>query len=166
MAPNPDKQFPNLPEEEQEVELEPVVMGPPAYGSPDPESNTNTLLPLVDDPMRTAASAADEAAAVRDQANYSKMDKDVLAQMASDRGLEVEGTGANGNVKKSDLVSALTAADAEDMDSRDFISRVEAATDEDQLDEAEEFYENSGKEYASVEKAIDKKRAELEEASS
>lgn len=36
------------------MELEPVVFGPPAYGSPDPATAGNTLLPLVDNPMATA----------------------------------------------------------------------------------------------------------------
>lgn len=72
MPPNSEKMFPNLSEEEQDVELEPVVMGPPAYGSPDPATAENTLLPLVDDPHHTAADAADEAAKLREEESAEK----------------------------------------------------------------------------------------------
>ena len=42
---------------------------------------------------------------------YAGMGKDDLQAEADGRGLTVEGTGANGNVTKADLLSALTAHD-------------------------------------------------------
>lgn len=42
---------------------------------------------------------------------YESMTVDDLHEMADTRGLTVDGTGANGNVLKSDLVAALEADD-------------------------------------------------------
>ena len=43
--------------------------------------------------------------------DYSALSKDDLEKEAAERGLEVEGSGADGNVVKDDLISALEQSD-------------------------------------------------------
>lgn len=50
---------------------------------------------------------------VVEEGGYASQSKDDLQAEAASRGLTVEGTGANGNVTKDDLVAALTAFDEE-----------------------------------------------------
>lgn len=42
--------------EDQNMEIKPTVMGPPAFGSPDPNTTATTLAPLVDHPRRALLS--------------------------------------------------------------------------------------------------------------
>lgn len=53
---NPSE-FPNayVGEEGQGMEMKPVVVGPPAYGSPDPHTSAGRLLPLEQHPLRADA---------------------------------------------------------------------------------------------------------------
>ena len=37
---------PYLPEDEQDMEMKPVILGPPGYGSPDPETQNATMVPI------------------------------------------------------------------------------------------------------------------------
>jgi hypothetical protein len=48
----PEKNFPSFREEDQHMAaaLEPVVIGPPAYASPDPATNANALVPVEEHP--------------------------------------------------------------------------------------------------------------------
>jgi hypothetical protein len=48
----PEKDFPSFREEDQDMAhaLEPVIIGPPAYASPDPDTNANTLVPVDEHP--------------------------------------------------------------------------------------------------------------------
>lgn len=159
LAPKNEKMFPNRVEEDQDVELQPVFVGPPAYGSPEGDQLGNQLVPLVDDPHHTAAMASERARS--ESGDYSKMKKAELSKLAEER--EIEGAS---EMKKDELVAALNAADSEDMNSADFKDRVNAASSMEELEEAENFYVDSGQSYSSVEKAIEKKRAELEEENS
>lgn len=104
------------------MELEPVVMGPPAYGSPDPETANQTLLPLVDNSMVTAeegttsedyAAGAEAGAGAEITENYDEHSKEELQAEADRRGLEIEGSGKEGNVLKDDLIEALEDDDEE-----------------------------------------------------
>jgi Rho termination factor, N-terminal domain len=42
---------PYMSEEDQNVEMKPAVVGPPAYGSPDPASQAGRLVPIADHPL-------------------------------------------------------------------------------------------------------------------
>lgn len=44
------------------AELEPVLVGPGAYGSPDPRTSESVMLPISDDPNVTQVARTDEAA--------------------------------------------------------------------------------------------------------
>jgi pyruvate/2-oxoglutarate dehydrogenase complex dihydrolipoamide acyltransferase (E2) component len=45
------QQNPNVSEEEQGMEMTPVIVGPPAYGSPDPSTSQGRLMPLEQHPL-------------------------------------------------------------------------------------------------------------------
>jgi pyruvate/2-oxoglutarate dehydrogenase complex dihydrolipoamide acyltransferase (E2) component len=46
-----DRNNPYLPEDLQHMEMQPVVMGPPPFGSPDPVTSAGRLLPIEDHPL-------------------------------------------------------------------------------------------------------------------
>lgn len=46
-----DLRNPYMSEEDQGVEMKPAVVGPPAYGSPDPVSGAGRLVPIADHPL-------------------------------------------------------------------------------------------------------------------
>lgn len=46
-----DRNNPYLPEDLQHMEMQPVVMGPPPFGSPDPTTSAGRLLPIDDHPL-------------------------------------------------------------------------------------------------------------------
>jgi hypothetical protein len=49
-----DKMWPNRQEDEQDMEMEPVVISPPGYGSPDPQTQEGTLGPVEDSALDIA----------------------------------------------------------------------------------------------------------------
>jgi pyruvate/2-oxoglutarate dehydrogenase complex dihydrolipoamide acyltransferase (E2) component len=51
-------------EEEQGMEMRPAIVGPPAYGSPDPLTQAGKLLPLEQHPLRMDALPEDHPAAI------------------------------------------------------------------------------------------------------
>lgn len=51
-------------EEEQEMEMTPVVVGPPAYGSPEPATSAGRLLPLDEHPFNPSNLPEDHPAAI------------------------------------------------------------------------------------------------------
>lgn len=95
---------------------EPIILGPGPFSSPDPATEGYRQIPI--DDGEGAADAADRAAAEEEgegeDGGYEDMTVDQLHEEAEKRGVEVEGTGANGNKVKADYVKALTAADEVD----------------------------------------------------
>jgi hypothetical protein len=59
-----DLRNPYMSEEDQQVEMKPAVVGPPAYGSPDPASQAGRLVPIADHPL--APENAPEGAEISD----------------------------------------------------------------------------------------------------
>ena len=57
-----DLRNPYMSEEDQNVEMKPAVVGPPAYGSPDPVSQAGRIVPIADHPL--APENAPEGAAI------------------------------------------------------------------------------------------------------
>lgn len=53
--------FPYSSEEEVGMEMEPAVVGPPSYGSPDPDTSAGRLLPLRDHPLNSEHYQGDSA---------------------------------------------------------------------------------------------------------
>jgi pyruvate/2-oxoglutarate dehydrogenase complex dihydrolipoamide acyltransferase (E2) component len=69
--------------------------------------------PIPPDLIDAYNSAGGETAAseTASETDYSKLQVEDLEQLAEERGLEVEGTGKDGNVVKADLVKALQHSD-------------------------------------------------------
>lgn len=135
-----------------------IVTTPP-FSSPDPQ--TDGLKMEIVDANVSAYDARENAAAAQAEANsgdYDSMKAADLKALAEERDLEVEGT------KKADYVAALQADDASEFKAADFKDRVNAATTQEELDAAAEFYANSGKTYSSVEAAVEAKQSEIDES--
>jgi hypothetical protein len=49
-----DKMHPNRQEDEQDMEMEPVILAPPGYGSPDPVTQEGLMVPVEDSPVELA----------------------------------------------------------------------------------------------------------------
>lgn len=83
----------------------------PGYGfvQPGERADLDAQHPAVAQLLEFGTFAAPEAAP---ESQYASMPKEDLAELAEDRGLEVQGTGSGGNIVKNDLVAALDAADA------------------------------------------------------
>lgn len=144
-------------DDQQELEegnVEPIVLGTVPFSSPDPVTDAKKMLPLEDG--TSAYEAREDAAQQREMSDVSKMKKDELVARAEEMGLDSSGT-------KDELVARISEEQASDMKASDFKDRVNAANSQDELDEAAEFYANSGKEYASVASAIERRQAEINE---
>jgi pyruvate/2-oxoglutarate dehydrogenase complex dihydrolipoamide acyltransferase (E2) component len=121
--------------EEQGEEMAPVIVGPPAYGSPDPLSSTGRLIPLDVHPQAeeiaettygegyTANLTAEETLAPSpgpgtgtDEEGEEKA-TEAAQTLADEHGVnlaDVEGTGKDGNVTKADVQKFI---DEQDTDS-------------------------------------------------
>jgi hypothetical protein len=89
--------------EEQNVnELEPVLMGLGAYGSPDPRTSESVMLPLTDDPMTTASVRTAGAKGGAMVPDFNSMNKDELVAAAASA--EIEG---HEDMNKEELQDAL-----------------------------------------------------------
>jgi hypothetical protein len=76
LASSSEKMWPNRQEDEQDMEMEPVVMSPPGYGSPDPKTQEGILVPVDESPLDIAEDYGTVA---------------VASQGADDEGAEDEG---------------------------------------------------------------------------
>jgi hypothetical protein len=89
-APGTDKLFPNRVEEDQDiVEMSPVVMGTPPFSSPDPATDGVRMVPLHNQTTdKTAAEAADEAAAASDEDKKAADWKNEIENAATEEELQ------------------------------------------------------------------------------
>jgi hypothetical protein len=124
------KANPYVSEEEQGMELEARVVGPPAYASPDPATTAGRLRPLTDHPLAAslsedygqlgdspaAAPSVDSVLPVKagepetgagdDEEGYNSLTVEELKDVARER--EIEGFST---MKKAELVQALRESD-------------------------------------------------------
>lgn len=126
---------PNVSEEDQDMEMQPAIVGPPAYASPDPSTNAGRLRPIENHPLEssiaedygkdvkgatvavgeehpgepdgTEPSDLDEDLQGDASAAYDEQTKDELMELAAER--EIEG---RSGMSKTELVDAHEAYDA------------------------------------------------------
>lgn len=174
------KMFPGAVLEDQEAvamaEADPVVISKVPYSSPDPETDGIRMIPLTEQGTggtvgrpESAATAASDAANLREIEDYDGKSKEDLVALAEERDLNVErtdGKPVEGNVKlrQEDYIAALREDDTKDMKAGDFKKLVAEAQDEEALAKVERLYMDSDAAYSSVEDAIQKRDRELENA--
>ena len=137
-----------------------IVMGTPPHSSPDPATDGARMLPLEDgtsahDAALDAAYARENEQAESEGEDYSSLKVAELREKMEERELDHSG------MKKDDMVAALQEDDASRMDESDFISRIEAAKNQDELDAVAELYEAQENEWSAVENAFEAKQTEL-----
>jgi pyruvate/2-oxoglutarate dehydrogenase complex dihydrolipoamide acyltransferase (E2) component len=104
---------PQMSEEEQGMEMKPVVFGPPAYGSPDPATSSVTLAPLEQYPesLEISEDYAQEPEATEEGASGDDVNATSGAvDLAESEGVDltqVEGTGDGGRITKADVENYL-----------------------------------------------------------
>lgn len=163
-----------------------VIMGPPAYASPDPKTNSGMLVPLEDHPLSAdisedyAANEIDlghemslpssmtdgnEAGASADpRAEFGEDGPDTKAdwqKVARGYGLSTSGSKADLQERVEEHESAV-ASDKE-MTAADWNAQVDEAQDADELAALRTRYEAAGGGYSTVDAAFDKAYAELNE---
>lgn len=116
-----EKLNPSFTSEDQEMaeQLRPIIVGPPAYTSPDPNTMAGRLVDVDEHPLKDdladdygATIAARETIDLREATddetpNYGKMKKAKLVREAERRGLDVSG------LTKEEVIDALQANDEE-----------------------------------------------------
>lgn len=144
-----------------EMEGSQIVLGPVAVSSPNPETEAQRMLPLEDG---TSAYEAGEAAATRRAAeSLTDVKKPELVEIAQSENVPLpDGVDDHEDMKADDLKQAIRENRASGLRAKDFIERINNATDQASLDAAVEEYEASGKELSTVEKAAEKKQDELD----
>jgi len=122
---------PYVPQEAQDMELIPRVIGPPGYGSPDPLTNAGRLVPIEDHPLANLPDDVESDAAISDDyGEMTDLERDSLglgdADMAGDefnatesavelaaaKGVDlaqVTGTGTDGRITKGDVQNYIDA---------------------------------------------------------
>jgi hypothetical protein len=145
----------------QEDGMDGIVLGAPAFSSPNPDTDNSRMLPLEDG---TSAYEAGEAAATRRAAeSLSDVKKDELVEIARSEDVPLpDGAEDHSDMKVDELKQAIRENRASGLRAKDFIEKVNASTDQTSLDAAVEEYEASGKNLSTVEKAIEKKQDDLD----
>lgn len=111
---------PSLRAEDQEMDMRPQIVGPPAYGSPNPETAGGRLVPLHEHPLKDKLSddyGGDHLAGAdlgQGSVTLDEMSVANLRALAKERG--IEGTG---KLNKSELIAVLSAQSSEEEDEGD-----------------------------------------------
>jgi pyruvate/2-oxoglutarate dehydrogenase complex dihydrolipoamide acyltransferase (E2) component len=124
----PNLNNPYVSPEEQDMQMEPHVMGPPSYGSPDPTTSAGSLVPIVDHPLapenieggeeNPAAISEDYGADVEAPSEEDDGPNATAGavELAEENGVDlssVEGTGSGGRVTKADVENYLASQETE-----------------------------------------------------
>src|SRR5262245_60845347 len=126
--PNPNRTL-----EEQGMEMTPVLVGPPAYGSPDPQTSAGRLIPLAEHPhaeeiaettygegYTANLTAAETLASSPGPGTGTDAEGEAAASaaaqtLADEAGVDISqvtGTGVGGNVTKADVQNYINERDA------------------------------------------------------
>jgi len=108
-------QNPYMSEEDQFMEMEAQVVGPPQYGSPDPATSAGRLLPLEQHPLNPEALPADHPAAI--SADYGEgYGRTVVGGVVERTDLETALAGAGGGGDVNATAAAVQLADDNGVD--------------------------------------------------
>lgn len=169
---------PSFRQEDQEMaeELGVMVVGPPAYASPDPRTNTGRLVPIEEHPLAADLSpdyggsvANVETAPLSTQATEGAAmpsDRDEWDKSQWQRHAASLGLGTSGSVAKVKERVAKHEADNDDSQrlAGDWKNDIENATSEETLDQLRVRYNESGADFSTVNDAFEDRYAEFEEA--
>jgi len=120
---SPNLNNPYVSPEDQDMDMVPVVMGPPQYGSPDPLTSAGALLPIVDHPLAEQFSedyGTDAEEEIEAQTVAEEGEENATAgakELAEAEGVslsDVEGTGAEGRVTKTDVQNYIASQQSEE----------------------------------------------------
>lgn len=176
-----DKLHPSFRQEDQEMaeELQPVIIGPPAYASPDPNTNNGRLVPIEDHPL--SADIAESYGARQKAGGATTSLPDTLAGADAEGGpgdkpreewskadwqKQASAMGLATSGKKDAIKTRVEEREAEVNEAKalkaeEWIGQIEDAEDEETLDNLAALYEASGADYSTVAEAFSEKRAEL-----
>jgi hypothetical protein len=117
LATGSEKMFPNRQEDEQDMEMEPVVFAPPAYGSPDPKTQEGVLVSIEDSPLELGedygkdVAVSTESEGTQEKAEASEEDDGKPAMSATraewDEYARSQGVDPDEYSSKDDLIAAL-----------------------------------------------------------
>lgn len=82
--------FPYASEEKIGMQMEPVIVGPPSYGSPDPATSVSRMLPLRDHPLNAENLPEGHSAAISEDYGEDVTGKVSLGQEGSHHGVPTE----------------------------------------------------------------------------
>jgi hypothetical protein len=171
---------PDLEEAAMNQEIAPVIMGPPAYSSPDPKTAGSRLVPLEEHPL--SADLSEDYGAVEKElghddgfrtsqgagteADFSEFpeDRKEWSKTHWQRAAKQYDLPSSGNTKtlkkRVEDYEAERDADTE-MKAADWNDEIDKAKDADALALIEERYTTSGADFSTVQDALDKKKSEF-----
>lgn len=194
---NPSERLnPSFREEDEHMgtELNPVVIGPPAYASPDPATLAGRLVPVEEHPLELSEdygasvleAATAETVVGTDYHQSSRtpeelLEDDARAQLADAPADRSDWNKANWQTaarsyslpvggKKDEIQARVEAYESElnadkEMNAFEWVEEVEAAEDADELSAVRSRYGATGNDYATVEAAFEKAQAEFDNPS-
>jgi hypothetical protein len=166
------KMFPARTLEDQDMEMEPVVLGTPPFSSPDPETDGIRMLPLEDGTSAVEGEVLPEQPLMLPpegagiplqevQENVEPMKLNDLKTLAEDRGIAVARAEGEGAVRKEDYVQAVVQD--EQQRAADLMQKIQSAKDEEELDQAKSEYDDHDFNYPSIDDAIERKEEQFSE---
>jgi hypothetical protein len=166
---------PSLRQEDQHMaeELQPVVVGPPAYASPDPATNQGRLVPVETHPLSGdisddyGAAVADRTPGQPDTLTATEADAKPREEwegedwrnQAEKYGLSKGGSNADVQARVEDHEKALEAD--KEMGAKEWISEFEDADNAESLSAVKSRFDASGATFTTSQAAYDKRYQEL-----
>ena len=162
--------------------LAPIVMGPPAYASPDPRTNAGALVAIDEHPLAADISedyAADLLAGRDPQVTtlgaHLDSDEDPFEGLPEDReewtkadwqkaaaGYKLSTNGTKDVLQKRVEEHETELEAAESMNASEWVELVDQTDNVDDLGALKARYETTGNDYATVNKAFEKRQAEFD----
>lgn len=103
-----EKLHPGRQEDEQDMEMEPVVFGPPAFGSPDPATSATALVPVSEHPGNLGPNFAKDLQAGEEAAEGDDRPAQSATRAEWDEYARSQGVDPEEYSSKEDLIAALS----------------------------------------------------------